>query len=103
MSKSLTREHPSQSKPRISFKFHHEGRQHSATFGRFDDGRLAEIFIDGGAVFNTPARLASLLFQHGVDVETVRRAVIGGPLAIALDRIMSMDGPRDPESERHSR
>jgi hypothetical protein len=86
-------ERPSHSKPRTAFKFEHDGEQHTATFGRFDNGRLAEIHLDGFG--DTPARLASMLLQHGVEVETVRRAV-DGPLAVALDRIMAIDGgPRN--------
>jgi Fe2+ transport system protein FeoA len=88
------RERPSHSKPRIAFTFEHEGVRHSAAFGRFNDGRLAEIQLDGSS--DTPARLASMLLQRGVEVETIRHAVNGGPLAVALDRIMAITGgPRN--------
>jgi hypothetical protein len=37
-----------------------------------------------------------MLLQYGVEVETVRRAVNGGPIAVALDRIIAIDGgPRN--------
>jgi hypothetical protein len=88
------RERPSHSRPRIAFKFEHDGQQYRATFSRFTDGRLAEITLDGDA--DTPARLASMLLQYGVEIETVRRAVNGGPIAVALDRIIAIDGgPRN--------
>jgi hypothetical protein len=74
-----------------SFAFEFEGHRYRATAGRYDDGRLAEIFLNTDK-FGTPlqlnaetaAVLTSLLLQHGVDVETIRHAV-NGPIAIALD------------------
>ena len=52
------------------------------TLARFADGRLAEVFIDAGKrgqMFDDLARdiavLISLALQHGVPVETLRRAL----------------------------
>jgi hypothetical protein len=50
--------------------------------GRFDDGRIAEIFINGakvGTAAETNAQdaaiVASLALQHGCPVETIRHAL----------------------------
>jgi hypothetical protein len=77
--------------PSIVVKFEYEGQRYKAQFTRHDDGRVARIYLlDSGPAFHTLARLASLLLAHGVDLETIRRAVIGEPLAIVLDRIMKI-------------
>jgi hypothetical protein len=67
--------------------------------GRFDDGRIAEIFINGAKVGSTAetnaqdaAIVASLTPQHGCPVETIRHALVrtgdsGGPLATLLDEV----------------
>jgi ribonucleoside-diphosphate reductase alpha chain len=67
--------------------------------GRFDDGRIAEIFINGSKAGSTveanaqdAAIIASLALQHGCPLETIRHALgrtggIGGPLAALLDEV----------------
>jgi ribonucleoside-diphosphate reductase alpha chain len=76
--------------------FAHEGRRWTATFGRFPDGKLAEVFLDArkesplAEVARESALLASLGLQHGCHVETIRHALDGrdaGPLAAALSLI----------------
>ncbi len=73
--------------------FQHEGRRWTAAIGRFVDGRLAEIFINGPkdapivAVAQESAIVASLALQNGCTFETLRHALDGrdvGPLAAAL-------------------
>jgi len=73
--------------------FVHDGRRWTATFGRFDDGRLAEVFLDGGKTSaiadaaRESALLASLGLQYGAPIDTIRHAFDGrdaGPLAVAL-------------------
>jgi hypothetical protein len=81
--------------PTIAIKFEHEGQRYNATFSRHGDGRVAEIYLDGGPVSHTSARLASLCLSAGVDLVTVRRACIGGPLAMLLDRIIAVGGIGD--------
>ena len=79
-----------------AFVFEFEGHQYRASAGRFDDGRLAEIFLDCGKP-NTPlqlnaetaAILTSLALQHGVNAETIRHAV-NGPIAVALDHFLKV-------------
>jgi hypothetical protein len=84
------------------------GMPFTVSFGRFDDGSLAEIFISNhkaGSHADVAARdsavVASLALQHGVDLETLRRSLLrdsqgraSGPLGVALDLIAAMDGGR---------
>jgi hypothetical protein len=75
----------------LSVSFECEGHRYRATAARFDDGRLAEIFLDVPGKFGTPlqstadnvAILTSLLLQHGVAPEAIRHSVTG-PIAMAL-------------------
>jgi hypothetical protein len=74
----------------VRFSFQHDGALYSATLSKFQDGRLAEIFInvekpDSALAMhaNDAAVLASLLLQHGVTAAAIRHS-IAGPLAIAL-------------------
>jgi hypothetical protein len=82
--------------------FEHGGIRYTAGVGRFEDGRLAKIFLNTakhGAAVDTNARdaavAASLLLQHGCSVEILSRALIrngdgsvSGPLARALDLLV---------------
>jgi hypothetical protein len=74
----------------LRFTFEHDGARYLATVTKFDDGRLAEIFIDSpkpnsalAVHCNDAAVLASLLLQHGVTAAAIRRS-ISGPIATAL-------------------
>ena len=76
--------------------FEHGGRRWRATVGLFGDGRLAELFLDGGRespiaeAARESALLASLTLQHGCPTDTLRHALDGrdaGPLAAALAAI----------------
>jgi ribonucleoside-diphosphate reductase alpha chain len=78
-----------------------DGQRYSATVGRFDDGRLAEIFISNskaGSQADCNARDASVVvsiaLQYGVPPDVIRKALMrdargagSGPLAVALDMI----------------
>jgi len=73
--------------------FEHAGRRWSATIGRFADGRVAEIFLDGSReapvveLAQESALVASLALQSGCPIETLRHALSGrnaGPLGAAL-------------------
>jgi ribonucleoside-diphosphate reductase alpha chain len=80
-----------------------DGFSYTAGLGYFDDGRLAEIFLNAkkiGTAIETTARdsavVASLALQHGVPTETIRRAVTRsgngsatGPLGTLLDLLAS--------------
>ena len=79
--------------------FEHFGIRYTAGIGRFDDGSIAEIFLNTakhGTGLDTSVRdaaiSASLLLQHGCPLETLRRALTrngdgsaSGPLARVLD------------------
>ena len=62
------------------------GLRFHATVGRFDDGRLAEVFITNhkagsmaGILASDSAVLCSLALQHGVPVDVIRRALMRDP------------------------
>jgi hypothetical protein len=79
--------------------FEHGGIYYTAGIGRFDDGSVAEVFLNApkhGTAVDVNARDAgvagSLLLRHGCQVDTLRRALTrnsdgsaAGPLARALD------------------
>jgi hypothetical protein len=81
------------------YRFESGGQIYTGGIGRFDDGRIAEIFINGAKVGSTAeanaqdaAIVASLALQHGCPLETIRHALIrtggsGGPLAALLDEV----------------
>jgi hypothetical protein len=86
----VARERSDHSKPRIAIRLGYESQLHSITYGRFADGRIAEVFIDG--FDNEAARLVTLLLQRGVEIETVRRSIKDGLLAAVIDRLMVITG-----------
>jgi hypothetical protein len=79
--------------------FEHAGILYTVGIGRFDDGSVAEVFLNTnkhGTSVDVSARdaavAASLLLQFGCDVGTLRKALTrnsdgspSGPLARALD------------------
>ena len=83
--------------------FEHGGIRYTAGVGRFEDGRLAEIFLNTrkhGTAIDVNARdaavAASLLLQHGCPLETLRHALTrnadgsaSGPLARVLDLLVA--------------
>ncbi len=80
-------------------EFDLDGVRYRASIGRFADGRIAELFLDGGKIgsaASTAARdaaiAASLALQHGTPVDVLRRALTrlrdgsaAGPIGRALD------------------
>ncbi len=87
-----------------------DGFGYTAGLGYFDDGRLAEIFLNAekvGTAIETTARdsavIASLALQHGVSPEAIRRALTrnangkaSGPLGTLLD-LLAEDKTANPE------
>ena len=81
--------------------FEHGGINYTAGVGRYENGDLAEIFLNAckhGTAVDVNARdaavAASLLFQFGCHVDTLRKALTrnsdgsaSGPLACALDLV----------------
>ena len=85
-------------RPLYSVPVECEGHRYRATAGWFDDGQIAEIFLDTGkfgttlqANADTAAILTSLLLQHGVSPDVILHS-ISGPIAIAL-RLFMEDAP----------
>ena len=92
---------------RLSFRrahelldFEHGGHRYTAGLGFFEDGRLAEIFLNVpgrvGSGIEVMARdaatVASIALQYGTPPETIRRALTrntdgsaSGPLGAVLD------------------
>ena len=81
------------------------GFRYVAGVGHYDDGRLAEIFLNaekGGSPLDDAARdsavVASIALQHGVDPDMLRRALMrngngaaSGPLGTLLDLLASAE------------
>jgi len=82
------------------FAFEHDGITYRANVSRFADGRLAEIFLNGGEKPNTAVAVighdlavtASLALQFGFPADTLRKALLrlsngsaAGPLGRLLD------------------
>jgi hypothetical protein len=76
--------------------FEHAGRRWTVCVGRFDDGRIAELFLDAAKtsplveLAQESAIVASLALQSGCPIETLRHALDGrgaGPLGTALTLI----------------
>ena len=77
-----------------------------AGVGRYDDGRLAEIFLNadkGGTAIDDAARdsavVASIALQHGVAPGMLRHALMrngsgaaSGPLGVLLDLLAAREG-----------
>jgi hypothetical protein len=84
-----------------------DGFRYTAGLGYFEDGRLAEVFLNAekiGTAIETAARdsavVASLALQHGVPPETIRRALsrngngeANGPLGTLLDLLAGKQEP----------
>ena len=81
-----------------TFNFERYSHHYTATFSRFPDGRVAEVFLDTGkpnTAIQTHASdsavLVSLLLQHGVSLDAIRHS-ISGPIRHALELLAADDG-----------
>jgi hypothetical protein len=86
-----------------TFEIECHGLRYVATLARFPDGRLAELFLSNskpGSQSDINARdaavVTSIALQHGVPLETIRRALLrdprgvaSSPLGAALDLIVA--------------
>ena len=100
----MRHEHPrqrlSQRRAHELVDFEHGGHRYTAGIGRFDDGRLAEVFLNvpgrvgSGieAMARDAATVASIALQYGAPAKTIRRALTrntdgsaSGPLGTVLD------------------
>jgi len=89
-----------------SFSFELEGLRFSATFSRFADGRIGELFLNNhksGNQLDTNARDAAILLsfalQYGADIDGIRKALCRcsrgralGPVGAALDILAGEGG-----------
>jgi hypothetical protein len=89
----------------------HCGLRYTISYSRFDDGTVAECFINNhkrGNASDVAARdggiLVSLLLQHNCPIETISRALsrnadgsASGVLAAVLDRVAEPQGPEPAE------
>src|SRR5437879_10423931 len=81
------------------FRFECDGQSYTGGIGRFEDCRIAEVFINGakvGTAAETNAQdaaiVASLALQHGCPIDTIRHALARsggstGPLATLLGKV----------------
>ena len=97
----MTRERLRNRRRSETFTIELHGLRYTATFSRFDDGGVGEVFIQNtkpGSQSDSYARdaaiAASLALQHGCPLDVLRRALLRGahgsastPLGAALDII----------------
>jgi hypothetical protein len=91
----------------VTFDLEVAGLRYTATFSRYPDGRISELFLNNhksNSAADTNARDSAITFsiavQHGADPDVIRRALCrdsrgnaSGPLGAALD-IISKEGER---------
>ncbi|WP_051956078.1 hypothetical protein [Beijerinckia mobilis] len=92
--------------------FQHDSLRYTASISRFDNGHLAEVFLDAekvGAAASVIARdlavTASLALQYGCPATVLRKAlthdargIAAGPLGALLDLVEgSMPAPRQSD------
>jgi hypothetical protein len=101
----MTRQRLANRRASETFALECAGLSYIATFSRFDDGRISELFLTNhksNSAADTNARDAAIAFsfavQHGADAEQIRRALCrdgqgkaSGPLGAALDLILGSE------------
>ncbi len=90
--------------------FQHGGFDYTAGIGRFDDGRLGEVFLSAAksgtlvsAWAHDAAIVASLALQAGVELTTIQRALgreHGGGAATPLGAVLDLILVEPPETDR---
>jgi hypothetical protein len=97
----MTRQRLPHRRANTTFDFAVDGLRYTATFSRYPDGSISELFLNNhksNSAADTNARDAAIVFsiavQCGADPEVIRRALCrdaqgraSGPLGAALDRI----------------
>jgi hypothetical protein len=85
-----------------TFELEVAGLKYTCTVGRFDDGRIGELFLNNhksNSGADTAARDSAIVFsfavQHGADPHAIRHALCrdsqgraSGPLGAALDHLL---------------
>jgi ribonucleoside-diphosphate reductase alpha chain len=71
---------------REGFCFEHDGIQYTACIGRYDDERVAEIFLSttkagssSDAIARDAAYVASLALQYGCPLESIKSGLLRAP------------------------
>ena len=94
-------------RPHWLYTFESGGQFYTGGIGRFEDGRIAEIFINGAkagstaeAVAQDSAIVTSLALQHGCPLDTIKHALARtssscGPLATLLSQVEAVS-PETP-------
>jgi ribonucleoside-diphosphate reductase alpha chain len=89
-----------------TFNLESQGLRFTATVARFADGSVGEAFLQNhkagsmaGINAQDAAVVCSIALQHGVPLETIRRALMrdshgraSGPLGVALDKVAAGEG-----------
>jgi hypothetical protein len=92
-------------RPSETFALDCNGLSYLASISRFEDGRLAEIFISNAkagshsdAAAKDAAVVTSIALQHGVSVDVIRHALLrdshgraSSPLGAALDVVVERE------------
>lgn len=90
-----------------TFRFEHKGIKHFASFSRFPDGRIAEVFLDAGKIGSDAQSYArdaavvlSIALQFGADIQTMKNSVTrnddstpAGPIGVLLDMLAIASKP----------
>jgi len=96
------------------YRFQSGGQHFNGGIGRFSDGRIAEIFINGSKVGSAAesgaqdaAIVASLALQHGCPLDTICHALArsggaAGPLATLLSLVGKSREPNNSSDEVQS-
>jgi hypothetical protein len=99
MTAPVSRQRLANRRPHWLYRFECAGQTYTGGIGRFEDGRIAEIFISGAKVGSAAeanaqdaAIVTSLALQFGCPLETIRHALTrtggsAGPLAALLDEV----------------
>jgi hypothetical protein len=115
MSNSVPRQRLPNRRSHWLYRFESGGQFYTGGIGRFDDGRIAEIFINGPKVGSAAeanaqdaAIVTSLALQYGCPLETIRHALArsgggAGPLAMLLDEVERQSETRAHERDDHGR
>jgi ribonucleoside-diphosphate reductase alpha chain len=104
----MTRERLPNRRASTTFELELHGLRYTASFSRFADDRIGEVFLQNhkpGSQSDSNARdaavAASLALQHGCPLEVLQRAVLrdsegraSTPLGAALDAIAAREGER---------
>jgi hypothetical protein len=99
----MTREKLQNRRSSRAFVMTFKGRRYTVSFSLFDDGRVAEVFIDPEKVSNDLADnardiavLISIGCQHGAPISTMRdtltRLADGSPSGLASAVLDELDG-----------